>query len=126
MSYLTDRKRAQGLGSGRYGTHHHWQMMSSSVALVFLVPVFIITFGIGMGGTHEEVVAYFGKPFPAIVTALTLYVGITHLMNEALVAVEDYIHGVTGKLTQMAVRGFSYTLIAVGLFAIAKIAFTGV
>ena len=36
MSYLTDRKRAQGMGSGRQGTTHHWHMMISSVALIVM------------------------------------------------------------------------------------------
>ena len=54
MRYLTDRKRAEGLGASGSGTHHHWQMMVSSILLVPLVPLFIFTFGYGMGGTHEE------------------------------------------------------------------------
>ena len=45
MRYLTDRKRATGLGSGRAGTEHHWKMMISSAALVVLVPLFVFTFG---------------------------------------------------------------------------------
>ena len=122
MQFLTDRKRAQGLGSGHEGTHHHWQMMVTSMLLVVLVPVFVITFGIGLGGTHEDVLTYFARPFPALVAILTLAVGIFHLMNETLVAVEDYVHGVAGKLTLVAVKAFSYTLIAAGVFAIAKIA----
>lgn len=122
MQFLTDRKRAQGLGSGRHGTHHHWQMMMTSMALVVLVPVFVITFGAGLGGSYEEVLAYFGRPFPAIVTALTLIVGIYHVMQETLVAIEDYVHGVPGKVLLVVVTWGSYTLIAVGLFAIARLA----
>ena len=122
MSYLTDRKRAQGTGAGRQGTHHHWQMMVSSTALVFLVPLFVFTFAYGLGGTYEEVLAYYSRPFPAIVTGLTLVVGILHLMHEAQVAIEDYVHGVAEKLTLMAVSAFSYTLIAAGLFALVKLA----
>lgn len=122
MRYLTDRKRATGLGSGRQGTHHHWQMMVSSVLLVVLVPLFVATFAIGLGGTHEDVVAYFGRPFPAIVTILSLIVVIVHLMRETHVAIEDYVHGVAGKLTLIATSAFAYTLIAVGVFAIARMA----
>ncbi len=120
--YLTDRKRALGLGSGRQGTHHHWQMMVTSMLLVVLVPLFLITFAIGLGGTHEEVVAYYSRPIPAIIAMLTLVVVIFHLMNETLVAVEDYVHGVAGKLTLVAVQALGYTLIAAGVFAVAKIA----
>ena len=122
MRYLTDRKRVVGLGSGREGTHHHWQMMVSSILLVVLVPLFVGVFAYGLGGSHEDVLAYFGRPFPAIVTVLTLVVVIVHLMRETHVAIEDYVHGLAGKLTLVATSAFSYTLIAVGVFAIARTA----
>lgn len=122
MQFLTDRKRAQGLGAGGAGTQHHWQMMVSSILLVFLVPVFVLTFGNALGGTHEEVIAYFGRPFPAIVTGLTLVVGIIHLMHEAQVAIEDYMHGIAEKLALVAVGAISYTMIAAGIFALVKLA----
>lgn len=121
-NFLTDRKRAQGSGSGREGTHHHWQMMASSVGLVFLVPLFVLTFGAGLGGTQEEVLAYFSRPFPAVITGLSLVVIIPHLARETQVAIEDYVHGVAGKLALMAVSGLSYTLMAAGIFALVTIA----
>ena len=122
MRYLTDRKRAQGLGAGREGTHHHWQAMVSSILLVFLVPAFVVTFAMGLGGSYEDTLAYYSQPLPALITGISLVVGVLHLMNEANVAVEDYVHGIAEKLTLIAVKAFSYTLIAVGLFALAKIA----
>ena len=122
MRYITDRKRAVGLGSGREGTHHHWQMMVTSMLLVVLVPAFVITVGLGSGGTDEEVVAYFARPIPALITMLSLVVGIFHVMNETNVAVEDYVPGTAGKLTMVAVTAFSYTLMAAGVFAILRIA----
>ena len=122
MSFRTDRKRAQGLGAGRHGTHHHWQMMISSMALVILAPLFILVFGRGLGGSYQDVLAYFSHPFVALVVAITLVVGIWHVMQETLVAIEDYVPGKAGKLTLIAVTAFSYVLMAVGLFAIAKIA----
>ncbi|MEM8555496.1 MAG: succinate dehydrogenase, hydrophobic membrane anchor protein [Pseudomonadota bacterium] len=122
MAFLTDRKRALGLGSGHQGTDHHWHMMASSMALLFAIPAFVITFGIGLGKPHDEVLAYYGQPLPAIVLGLSLIVIINHVMQEALVAVEDYVHGVPQKLTLMAVKGASFTLIAVALFAVARMA----
>lgn len=122
QNYLTDRKRAQGMGAGGQGTHHHWQMMASSAALVFLVPLFVFTFAAGLGGTYEEVLAYYSRPFPAIITALTLVVVILHLVREAQAAIEDYVHGVAEKLSLMAVTAFGYMLIASGLFALVKLA----
>lgn len=122
QNFLTDRKRAQGMGAGRQGTHHHWQMMVSSAALVVLVPLFVFTFAAGLGGTYEEVLEYYSRPFPAIVTALTLVVVVLHLVREAQVAIEDYVHGVAEKLSLMAVAAFGYALIAAGLFALVKLA----
>ena len=122
MRYLTDRKRAEGLGASGSGTHHHWQMMVSSILLVPLVPLFIFTFGCVLGGTHEEVMAYFSRPFPAIVMALSLIVITLHLMREANAAIEDYMHGAAQKLALVFAAAFSYTLIAAGLFALVKLA----
>ena len=122
VNYKTDRKRALGLGSGHTGTHHHKQMLASSAVLVVLAPIFLITFGYGLGGSYEEVLAYFARPFPAIVTALTLVVAMLHFNNEAKAAVEDYMHGLAQKLTLIGLDAFAYLMIAVGLFALARLA----
>ncbi|CUH54297.1 succinate dehydrogenase, hydrophobic membrane anchor protein [Shimia sp. R11_0] len=122
MNFLTDRKRAQGMGASGQGTHHHWQMMVSSTLLVVLIPAFVITFGLSLGGTYEEVLAFYAKPVPAIISALTLIVGVVHIMREAQMAIEDYMHGLAEKLTYIAVGALCYTMIAVGLFALVKLA----
>lgn len=122
MAFLTDRKRALGSGSGREGTHHHWQMIASSVALVFIVPVFVLMIGAALGDDHASVVEYFSHPLPAIFTGLSLVVLMLHLMREAQAAIEDYMHGLAEKLTLIAAQAFTYSVIAAGLFALAKIA----
>lgn len=122
MSFLTDRKRAEGLGSAGHGADHHWFMIVSSIGLTILVPLFIFTFGSALGGTYEEVVAYYGRPFPAIVAGLTLVVGMVHFMRGAQVLIEDYVGGLTRKLLIIATNMFSYALIAAGLFALVKLA----
>lgn len=122
MRYLTDRKRAQGLGSSGQGTQHHWHMLVSSILMVVAVPLFVFVFGAGYGGSYEEVLAYFGRPIPAIITGLTLAVIINHVKNEAHEAIEDYMHGAAEKLAIVASSALAYTLIAAGLFSLAKIA----
>ena len=123
MRYLTDRKRAVGMGSAKSGAHHHWSMTLSSVALLVLVPLFVFTFGAALGGTYEEILAYYARPFPAIVAALTFIVGFKHFADGAQIMIEDYVHGLTGTVTRVAVRLISYGAAAVGLFAIARLAF---
>ena len=122
MAYLTDRKRATGMGSAKSGTHHFWSMKVSSVALLFLVPMFIFTFGGILGSTYAEVTAYFARPFPAIVAALTILVGFKHFNDGAQVLIEDYVHGTMQKVMIILVTCLSYGAATVGIFAIAKLA----
>lgn len=122
MSYFTDRKRAAGNGSARGGTHHFWLHMVSSILIQLLIPLFIITFALGLGGTRQEVLAYYTHPFPVVVTVLTLIVGMIHLLREVHEAVEDYVHGIAEKLTLVATQGYAYALIAFGLFALVRLA----
>jgi succinate dehydrogenase / fumarate reductase, membrane anchor subunit len=122
MRYLTDRKRAVGLGSAKSGTEHHWSMTLSSAALLVLIPLFVFTFGAALGGTYEEILAYYARPFPAIVAALTLIVGFKHFADGAQIMIEDYVHGLAGKITLIVVRMLSYGAAAIGVFAIARLA----
>lgn len=122
MRYLTDRKRAVGLGSAKSGVHHFWAMKLSSAGLLVLVPLFIFTFGPMLGAPHAEVVAYFAQPFPALVAALTIIVGFKHFRDGAQIMLEDYVHGTAQKICIMALTLLSYGAMAAGLFAIAKIA----
>ncbi|MFA3917145.1 succinate dehydrogenase, hydrophobic membrane anchor protein [Ruegeria hyattellae] len=122
MRYLTDRKRADGLGSAKAGTAHFWSMKVSAVALLFLVPLFIFTFGPMLGEPHDAVIAYYSKPFPAIVAVLTLIVGFKHFAEGAQVLIEDYVHGLAQKILIILVICLSYAAAAAGVFAIARIA----
>ena len=122
MRYLTDRKRAEGMGSAKTGTGHFWAMKLSSVALLILVPLFVFTFGSVVGEDHATVTAYFAHPVPAIIAALTIIVGFEHFKSGAQVLIEDYVHGTAQKLSIIGVPCLSYAAMATGLFAIAKMA----
>ena len=122
MAFLTDRKRATGMGSAKSGTSHHWSMMVSSVGLAVLVPLFIFTFGGILGSSHAEVVAYFARPFPAIVAALTIVVSMMHFKNGVQVLIEDYVQGTARKVAIIVMICISYALAGIGLFAIARLA----
>ena len=122
MAFLTDRKRATGWGSAKSGTAHHWAMKKSSVALFFLVPFFIFTFGATLGGTWEEVTAYYSRPFPAIVAALTILVGFHHFNMGFQTMIEDYVHGPLEKVLIILMTCISYGAAATGIFALARLA----
>jgi len=122
MAFLTDRKRAMGLGSAKSGTAHAWSMKVSSVALLILIPFFVFTFGAALGGTYEEILAYYSRPFPAIIAALTLLVGFKHFNDGVQTLIEDYVHGLSQKVALIVMTCISYGAAAVGVFAIAKLA----
>lgn len=122
MRYLTDRKRAVGKGSAHHGTEHHWYMQASAVGLAVLVPIFVIAFGRALGGTHDEVLAFFSRPFIAITTGLTLFVGMRHFAKGATMMIEDYARGTRRKALIITAISLSYAVTATGLFALIRIA----
>jgi succinate dehydrogenase / fumarate reductase membrane anchor subunit len=122
MAILTDRKRAEGLGSAKSGTLHHWQMTVTSALLCGLVPVFIFTFGPALGLSHAQALAHYSRPFPAIVAGLTLLVGLVHFRGGVQVLIEDYVHGPARKPLLIGMIALAYALAAIGLFAVARIA----
>lgn len=122
MRYLTDRKRAVGLGAAHTGTAHHWSMQVSAVALAFMVPVWLYVFGGALGGTRDEVLATFARPFPAILTGLVLVVAMRHFAKGATMMLEDYTHGFTRKMCVMFVTSLAGVIAATGLYALIRIA----
>lgn len=122
MRFLTDRKRATGKGSAHTGTEHHWYMTVSAVGLAFMLPTWIYIFGSALGQRHEDVLATFSRPFPAILTALVLVVGMQHFAKGATMMIEDYARGSARKILIIGAISLSYAITASGLFALIRIA----
>ena len=97
-------------------------MKLSSIALFFLIPVFIFTFGSVIDEDHKTVVVHFSKPVPALIVALTLIIGLQHFQSGAQTLIEDYIRGGGFMIATIFVKVLSYCLIGVGLYSIARIA----
>lgn len=122
MRYLTPRKRAEGKGAAHAGTEHHWSMTVSAVGLAFLVPMWLYIFGSTLGSPRDAVLETFARPYPAILTALVLVVGMRHFAMGATTMIEDYARGASRKILIISVILFSWATVAVGLFALARIA----
>jgi succinate dehydrogenase / fumarate reductase, membrane anchor subunit len=122
MRFLTDRKRATGKGSAHSGTEHHWFMTVSAVGLAFMLPTWVYIFGSALGQSHEDVLATFARPFPAILTALVLVVGMQHFAKGATMMIEDYARGSARKILIIGAISLSYAITASGLFALIRIA----
>jgi len=122
MAFLTDRKRAQGLGSAKSGTEHHWLMTVTSVALVPLTILFMFTFGPILGEDYETARAYYARPWPALVAILMLTVGWYHFRHGVQVLIEDYTDGLTRKGLIVAMICLSYFALAASVLAIVRLA----
>ena len=122
MAYLTDRKRVTGLGAAGSGTAHHWHQTVLSAALVLLVPLFVFTFGAVLGSPWPEVVAYYSRPVPAAIAALTLAVGWIHFAKGVQVLVEDYVSGFARKAAIVVTKCLSYGAALICVYALARLA----
>jgi succinate dehydrogenase / fumarate reductase membrane anchor subunit len=122
MRYLTARKRAEGKGASHHGTGHHWSMTVTSVGLAVMVPAWLYIFGSALGGTRAEVLETFARPFPAILSALVLVVGMRHFAMGATGMIEDYLRGSARKMAVLGVILLAWAVGAVGIFALLKIA----
>lgn len=121
MRYLTDRKRAMGKGASHTGTKTHHFMQLSAVGLAFMVPTFIYIFGSTLGQGHAAVLAVFGRPLPAILTGLVIFVAMRHFVGGAHSVLADYAKGTANKLLNILVLFISYTVTAVGFYALIRI-----
>ncbi|MDG1864035.1 MAG: succinate dehydrogenase, hydrophobic membrane anchor protein [Yoonia sp.] len=122
MGFMTDRKRAVGMGSAKSGTMAHWQMTLSSVGLLVLIPMFIFQFGAILGHPFEEVVAYYARPVPAAIAAMTIAVSFIHFRGGVQILIEDYVQGVSRKALIVAMTCLSYGAAGLGVFAVLRIA----
>lgn len=126
MRYLTPRKAAKGLGAAgsATGTAHHWSMTVSSVALMVLTPAFIFVIANAIGLPHAGVLAYFSRPYPAIVTALFLIVGLLHYINGTQIMIDDYLAHTERKVAVIAAQLFGWAVVAAAIYALARMAFS--
>ena len=86
------------------------------------MPAWIYVFGSTLGQGHDAVLAVFAQPFPAILTALVIFVGMRHFAKGASMMIEDYAKGTARKMLIIFVTSLSYVITATGLFALVKIA----
>lgn len=122
MRYITPRKRAEGKGAAHVGTEHHWAMMTSAVGLAFLIPTWLYIMGKALGSSRQQVLDTFSQPFPAILTGLVLIVGLRHFVMGAQMMSEDYFRGTWRKIALIGGVAFGWTVSAVGLYALVRIA----
>jgi succinate dehydrogenase / fumarate reductase membrane anchor subunit len=122
----TPLSEVRGLGSARGGTGEFIAQRVTSVALLFLLTVFLILLVVLSGESHSRVVAVIANPFVAIVLIAGLVVTIVHMRIGMQVIIEDYVHAELPKFTLLIGNWlFAWGVGLVAIFAVLKIAFGG-
>lgn len=121
MQYMTDRKRAAALGSGKSGTRHFWEQRVSAIALLFLTPLFVFPFAYNIGDGYEAVHAAYAHPVNAIIAIAFIITGWLHWFQGITVVIEDYVHGRLELVSIIAMRLIASAFALAGVVAILKI-----
>ncbi|MFV0292467.1 MAG: succinate dehydrogenase, hydrophobic membrane anchor protein [Paracoccus sp. (in: a-proteobacteria)] len=122
MRYITPRKAAIGMGASHTGTEHHWWMTVSAVALAVLTPSFLMVIGTALGlPERTDIIAYFSRPYPAIVVAAFMTLGMMHFIRGTRIMIDDYLDHTARKVALIVSAIFGWAVIATTLFALARV-----
>ncbi len=118
MRFLTEYKKVQGLGAGHSGTHHFIEQRMSAVALVILLPLFLIFVAPLIGEPIEVVREGLSSYWRAFIAGATaVFVGL-HTMQGLQMAIEDYMQGFARVAMLAAMRIGIAILVLATLFAL--------
>ncbi|GLI97092.1 succinate dehydrogenase, hydrophobic membrane anchor protein [Sphingobium sp. BS19] len=118
--------RVRGLGSAKSGTHHWINQRVTAVGNLLLVLWLIISILQLPALDYVAVTTWLAKSWVAVPIMLMIVSVFYHLRLGLQVVVEDYVHEDGTKFATFLLLNF-YAIggAALGIFAIAKIAFTG-
>lgn len=108
----TPAAQVRGLGASKSGTGHYIRQRVSALALLVLVPWFVITGLIAMKGGYSDAASWLASPVNAIFVILTLGAAFYHMRLGMQTVIEDYIAKVS---TRQALLILS-TFFTIGLF----------
>lgn len=118
--------RVRGLGSAKHGTHHWISQRITAFGNLILVLWLIVSLVYLPGLDYGAVTGWLAQPLVAVPMMLMLVSIFYHLKLGLQVLIEDYLHEEGTKLFALLLLNF-YAIggAALGIFSIAKIAFTG-
>jgi len=122
QSIRTPLGRVRGLGAAKEGAHHFIVQRVSAIALIFLVPWFLISLLAAVRGGYEGAVDFIANPLDAILILLAVGVALYHMRLGMQVVIEDYIARTGTKLFLLILN----TFISIGLFAVAAFSVLGI
>jgi succinate dehydrogenase / fumarate reductase membrane anchor subunit len=117
--------RVRGLGSARTGTHHWIIQRLTAVGNLALVLWLIVSLMFLPSLGYGAVTGWLAQPLVAVPMMLMLVSIFWHLKLGLQVFIEDYTDGASRLLCLTVLNFYAVAGAALGIFSIAKIAFTG-
>jgi succinate dehydrogenase / fumarate reductase, membrane anchor subunit len=110
--FRTPLARVRGLGSAKSGTGHFIAQRVSALALVVLMPLFLVMLAKHAGAGYGEAAAFIGSPFGAILTLLAMTAALYHMRLGLQTVIEDYLSKTGTKAALLILN----TFVAAGLW----------
>ncbi len=127
MGSGTNLGKVRGLGSAQEGAHHWIIQRVTAVGNLALIAWLLISLLRLPNYEHELLIGWLSSPLVAVPMILMLVSIFWHLRLGLQVLIEDYVpdHGLKFGLI-ILLNFFAIGGAALGIFAVAKVAFTGV
>jgi len=124
MSLRSPLGKVLGAGPAREGVRHWWMQRLSSVALVPLTIWFLVSLLALPSLDHAAVIAWIRQGPSALILVLLVLTAAWHSQLGVRVVVEDYVHDSAARTLCLVILAFAHIgLVAVGVFAVLKVAF---
>lgn len=122
-SIRTPLGKVRGLGSAKEGAHHFIVQRVTAIALVVLVPWFLISLIGAVSGGYESATEWIATPLNAVLILLSVTTALYHMRLGMQVVIEDYIAKTGTRIVLLLLNTFiPFALFAAAAFAVMKIA----
>lgn len=123
QSIRTPLGQVRGLGSAKHGAGHFITQRVSAIALVFLVPWFLISLIGAVRGGYDGALLFIADPINAVLILLAVGAALYHMRLGMQVVVEDYIAKNSTKTVLLILNTFiCVVLFTAAAYAVLKIA----
>jgi succinate dehydrogenase / fumarate reductase membrane anchor subunit len=98
--------KVRGLGSAKEGANHFIAQRVTAIALLFLVPWFLISLLSAASGDYAHARAFVSQPINAVLLLLTSAATFWHMRLGLQVIIEDYISNTGSKIALLIANTF--------------------